>query len=156
MEIAYLAGLFDGEGCIRIAKVNNGETFGYSLQIAVQLLYQKTILEIYQCFGGSVSSSLMKKKGQKSYTWYCCGFKAAEILELMFPYLREKKEQARLALDYAETIGCGGRGRASRTETEKELQELYCLMIRQLKVKNKLYNELEVKEEMQEIDDDFE
>jgi len=41
MEIAYLAGLFDGEGCIRIAKVNNGETFGYSLQIAVQLLYQK-------------------------------------------------------------------------------------------------------------------
>ena len=102
MEITYLAGLFDGEGCINIQKSdNNSGSPGYVLNIQINQIYQKTLLEITQCFGGRFHTRL-RKDGKIVSIWICSGSKAIEVLKLMLPYLREKKEQADLALSYSE------------------------------------------------------
>lgn len=146
MEVAYLAGLFDGEGSIVIRKANRKlGGCGYGLAIMLGVNYKKVIYKIQESFGGSIAIA----KSSAQYQWYCCGAKAGDILKLMLPYLEEKKEQAELALDYLSIFGSGnigGRG-VKRTTLEKELQELYFLMMKQLKIKNKLCNEKEVEEE---------
>lgn len=135
MEIAYLAGLFDGEGCIQIARCNKGSIgFTYSLSVKINLQYTKTLQEIHDKFGGSICTT---PRQDKCNQWTCCGINANDILKLLLPHLREKKKQAELAIEYIETFGCGrqqcGRGINKRTEIEKQLQELYYLRMRMLK-----------------------
>ena len=113
MEVAYLAGLFDGEGCIKIQH-NKG---GYGLSITIQMYCKKIIYKIQESFGGSAGGPYGKNR--KKYSWQVNGNDVGRILNLITPYLIEKKEQAELALDYVKTIGCGYRGRTRRTETEK-------------------------------------
>ena len=73
MEITYLAGLFDGEGCINIQKSdNNSGSPGYVLNIQINQIYQKTLLEITQCFGGRFHTRL-RKDGKIVSIWICSG-----------------------------------------------------------------------------------
>ena len=126
MEVAYLAGLFDGEGTIGIQKVKNG----YGLRIQIQI-YNKITYEIQDNFGGSAYGPYGKEK--KAYIWRCNGLNAGKILELIFPYLVIKKEEAELAIDYLKTFEWGGGKGNRRTEKEKELQELYYIKMQMLK-----------------------
>lgn len=90
-EMAYYAGILDGEGCISYYK---------SLSVAVEGLYPKTLIDMHTVFGGSVSEI---KRGNKRryYRWRIYGKEAARCLEMLLPYLREKKEQAELGLEAA-------------------------------------------------------
>ncbi len=86
---------------------------------------------IYKNFGGKFQLD-KRKDGKILSKWSCAGSKSAEILKLIAPYLIGKKEQAQLALDYLETF-CENPTFSGRTETEKELQELYRIKMHMLK-----------------------
>lgn len=97
-KIAYIAGFFDGEGCIRIKKANQG---GNSYYIIAHLTntYPKTLKEVKQLFGGSMR---VQEKGvnKKVYNWSITSDEASDFLRTLLPFLKEKRPQAVLALRF--------------------------------------------------------
>lgn len=91
-QIIFLAGFFDGEGCITIGK--NGA-------IEIKIINTSYInLKMYtEVFGGEVRSRSQKvNKTQYYYAQY--GINAFEFLKEIQPYLLDKKEQADAVLEY--------------------------------------------------------
>jgi len=128
MELAYLAGLFDGEGCIHIAKPKTTSGYSYSLTISIHQKHSETVKKVHHCFGGNFNEC---KNG--TYTWQCQGAEAGNVLRLVLPFLIEKKEQAELGIDFLETFNYGVGKCIHRSDKEKEFQELYYLKMQILK-----------------------
>lgn len=93
----YLAGFFDGEGCIGVYA--NGRKDGYNL--SVQITQNKTkdstplLKLILKEFGGSLSDT-----SKKAWIYQCSGEKAVRFLKFLMPALRLKREQAQMAVDW--------------------------------------------------------
>lgn len=106
IELAYIAGLFDGEGHIFIEarkSKNKGKTVVHNLCIGITNTYKEVIDWIYEEFGAtrSVRSRWKDHPNWKTcYFWTTSAKKAGEFLKLIYPYLRIKKEQARLAIEF--------------------------------------------------------
>lgn len=91
-DIAYLAGYFDGEGCI---------TVKYGLRMLVTATYPAGCLKLQHHFGGVVTvkkTSDAKPHHKKQYQWTVYGPRARHALETLQPFLLEKKRQCRDAL----------------------------------------------------------
>ena len=92
IEIAFIAGFFDGEGCISIGK--NG-----SVDIGIVNTSKINLEYIYKIFGGSLNKRSQKiNKTQYIYRLY--GENAINFLTVMEPYLLDKKEQAHTIAEY--------------------------------------------------------
>ena len=108
-ELAYLAGIFDGEGCIQLSRNANGRSRfpvgNVSLKIQV-CNNDKRLLEVFTeaGFAGKVQKRTIKKGYKQSYYWICNGKNAAELLHSLLPYLVSKKSQAEAVLLFAETL----------------------------------------------------
>lgn len=92
--LAYLAGYFDGEGCIRFEK---------SPAISVTSIYPYTLHVFRECFGGSVKGMPGTEHRKPAFRWRAYGENAVEALELLHPHLREKRVQALLCLEIRKT-----------------------------------------------------
>jgi hypothetical protein len=101
-ELAYYAGLMDGEGSIGIAK-HKSKTCkrGVTLELNVQISMSDPLLlkDLKATFGGSITPV---KHSQRLQMWHWCivSRKAAAFLQTIFPYLRLKKYRAQLALEF--------------------------------------------------------
>lgn len=94
-EIAYVAGIFDGEGCIGFAQAR-GTSF-------VRILITNTnkeLLEYLQSkFGGDIKAlSLRKHNWKQGWNLRISWSRAIELIRLVYPWLRVKREQAQVAL----------------------------------------------------------
>jgi hypothetical protein len=90
---SYLAGLFDGEGCIsaRFEKTSTGRK-NTRLIISVGM-YSRAPVELFkQRFGGGFN------KSGKRWSWWVCGITAKESLEVFSKLCILKSEQAKLGL----------------------------------------------------------
>ncbi len=100
---AYLAGLFDGEGCVGILfKKNKGNKAAcFKLQCSVTST-DKSILEWAKETTGLGCLYERKKipKRRVTYQWLFCGFGAEQILRVLLPHSRIKREQIELALEF--------------------------------------------------------
>lgn len=100
---AYIAGFFDGEGCIGIYTAG---TVWY--QLRVQLTQNKTpcslmILEQLQTrFGGAVSRQITATERIK-LNWQVNNDPAAAFLRTILSFLVLKAEQARIGIEWQET-----------------------------------------------------
>lgn len=96
---AYWAGLLDGEGSIVISK--SGDNYHF-IRI---MIYQKDPMVLKQAqeeFGvGSLQTHLMGLGGPV-WSWHTTTNKAEKVLREIIPYLRIKRKQAELALEYQE------------------------------------------------------
>ena len=91
-DLAYIAGYFDGEGCVLI----NGTS---TIQITIVNTYKPTLEWLKSLFNGSVSERYIQKEVHRvSYSWQLSGNNACIFLETLLPFLREKKKQAELAI----------------------------------------------------------
>jgi len=90
-KLAYLAGLIDGEGYLKIEKHG-------TIRLIIGMCDRKTIYWIYKNFGGNVK--LQKtKKGKKFYVWRLNqGKDLFYLLLLLIPFLIHKKEKLTKAL----------------------------------------------------------
>ncbi len=106
LEIAYLAGFFDGEGGInvhrrRYVKKLGGESIYYILRVDVANTDKQNIYRLKDLFGGCIT--LRKKQDQANqavWAWQITTKKAQDFLRAVYPYLRVKRKQAETAMQF--------------------------------------------------------
>ena len=108
--LAYTAGIMDGEGSIGIARHKSKSCKrGYTLELNVQV----TSSDEWLCqwlkfsFGGSLSHSI-NSANNPMWHWIIVARKARDFLELIRPYLRLKKPQADIAIQFQKAKRYGG------------------------------------------------
>jgi|TARA_Y100000310_G_scaffold217232_1_gene218293 hypothetical protein len=103
-DLAYLAGLIDGEGYIGIKKIKpyrcQGRTTpGYTPRIQVRMVDSPGIQFLAETLGGwTYTEKPSANNGRPLECFQASDRKAEAILKAVYPYLRIKKEQARTAL----------------------------------------------------------
>ena len=99
-EIAYIAGFFDGEGCVRIKQANQG---GNSYYLIAHITNTNPVIlkKVQDLFGGNTR---VQEKGRNKpiYNWYITSSEANDFLKTLQPFLIEKKSQAELGIKFHE------------------------------------------------------
>lgn len=132
IELSYMAGLFDGEGCIRVIKHATNHS-AYNLQVVIGITYVHSLEILRDTFGGSIIIRRKEKSHYKQlYSWTIYGRDAHNFLISVLPYLQEKKEQAILAEEYYKKFGHSTNGK-SRYASERAEQEWYYRKLQELK-----------------------
>jgi len=95
IDFAYLAGFFDGEGCIQIT----GDK--YVLHCGITNT-NKWVLELFRFnFSGSVAKKQTYQPNQQPlFRWFCSSTTARVFLETLLPYLKIKRAQAEVAIKF--------------------------------------------------------
>lgn len=124
VDIAYIAGLTDGEGCLSLhARFKYGSNV-YQLQISISNQHIETLQWVQSLFGGNISK---KQNGVVQWRPYSVTDQV-RFLKTVRPYLRIKARQADLLLAYRKTVG---NGRKCSPELLKQrnaiVQEVYSL-----------------------------
>jgi len=132
---AYIAGLIDGEGCITITrrKVKRLKTdnWFYEPQVIVSNTDKRLSDFLLDLCGGWVATvtKTQKECHKPSYHWKITGDNMRRLLKDIIPYLRIKKEQARIVLQFP---SYKGNGHKARTQEELKGQEDLWLRMKQL------------------------
>jgi hypothetical protein len=103
--LAYTAGLFDGEGSIVIGcgKRPDRRAPQYWLQVGITNTDREIIDWLLATFGGHVSDNShapSRRRQRPCWAWRVMSNEAATFLESILPYLRIKREQALIALEF--------------------------------------------------------
>lgn len=136
-DIIYLAGLIDGEGSIFIKKAKGRKNPIHSLELEISMTHKPTIESIYKMYGfGSFRASKRKKKmSHHKQAWRICfsSNDAVKVINDVLPYLRTKRGEAELALEFAKLKEkhCGRRG---LSEEMMQLREDYYNDLKNLKL----------------------
>ena len=98
----YTAGIVDGEGCIRLTKdMRIGRRVpSYTLSVSIAQNSKKFLEDLQQEINmtGGISTNT------NAYSLSYSGDNACKFLNKILPYLRIKREQALLALDYCREL----------------------------------------------------
>jgi hypothetical protein len=96
----YIAGFFDGEGCIGINKISEKRQHRVEVQITNTCKEQLEACSFF--YGGNVYHVNRKKEAHYKdvFGWIIADKQAELFLKDVMPFLVTKKEQARIALKY--------------------------------------------------------
>ena len=99
-DLAWAAGIIDGEGCIGLHLVTTNTGKCYVLRITVVNTDIRMLEELKRIFGiGSIAARGRGKPHWKDqWYWLVCSKKAEEVLREVEPYLVSKRDQAEIAL----------------------------------------------------------
>lgn len=137
-DLAWVAGIVDGEGCIHIRKnaptaASKHKSVLFDLVLKVSMTDETTVRRLHDLLEvGSVTVDDKKPEGHKtSYNWTCRTGDAQQVLRKLYPYLLTKRHEALRAIEFGflETAR-GGRVRtsdeltAARRAFYEELREL--------------------------------
>lgn len=139
-DIAWLAGIIDGEGSIFImkqARKDRERTFNYILRVTVQSADTIMARECMKITGeGATMDAVTKKENQSNtYKWQVSGKKAASILEAILPFLRVKKDQALSAIAFQRITKKHWR---NMTSQDYQIQEDFYYQLKELKISSKI------------------
>lgn len=135
MDIRYLAGLIDGEGCISVGKQTRKDMISpyYHLRISIEMTSKEVINKIYQHYGGSLHKQKNRLNRKAVYTWSITGKYAYELLSLLIPYLIIKRQEAILGKEFFEEIKLS-KGKWHKITREENIQrDSYYQMMKDLK-----------------------
>ena len=149
MQMAWFAGFFDGEGCVRIDKVRGG--LAYGLSVSISNTYHPSLIVYEQTFGGHISNSKTRpgRQHKRLWEWNANGVTAYNFLVAIEPYMLVKKEQANIAIEYYKLYG-NRPGPHGRTDRDKVLQESYFQRLSKLKLSNGFDNVEVITEDKEE------
>lgn len=150
-EKAYIAGLIDGEGCITITrrKKRKNPKFSYYQPLLNISNTDKRIIDYAQnLIHGMIIKRIPGKPGDRRrkkwklvYHLILTGEKLKQTLKEILPYLRAKRKQAEIALEFPIYLGRGWKG---RTGLEMQKQNALWRKIKKLNQETKLiYSQLE-------------
>ena len=97
-ELAYIAGLFDGEGSISVYKERTTSYRLARIHVDLQNTNVAIVKYLKDYFGGYFRVRILPS-GKPCGVWMVSCKKAIDVLGQLLPYLRIKKEQARLAIE---------------------------------------------------------
>ena len=103
-DIAYLAGLIDGEGYIGIKKLkptNRRRSPSYQARIQVRMVEEAAIAFLAETLGGSYYlESAHAANGRPLFCYQASDAKAERVLRTVLPYLRVKRENAETVIAF--------------------------------------------------------
>ncbi|MBA7663937.1 hypothetical protein ES703_71985 [subsurface metagenome] len=117
LEVAYIAGLFDGEGSIFISRDSRSYNNPGSLVVSLGMTAREPLDLLSRIFGGRTKTHKRYPPHNTLYDWRLGSKKAEVFLRIVKPYLIVKKEEANLALSFQ---ACG-RKKSSRKAKLSEL-----------------------------------
>lgn len=105
-QLAYLAGLLDGEGCITaVARKSVGRGNSYRTDVTIANTCKKVTDWLLKNFGGAVYTRTFKETRYKTaYNWYMDPKEILSLLPKVIPFLVVKKSQAELMLEFRNLI----------------------------------------------------
>ena len=98
--IAYLAGLFDGEGTLGVYTVNSIQYPTTTLSIKITLCDYKPLQLCKKYYGGSLFERKRLKSGRRCWQWCLYGNNRKTFLKNILPFSIIKKSQIILGLKY--------------------------------------------------------
>lgn len=118
-SLAYAAGLIDSDGCIAIEK---REPANYRLKVFVTNTDGRMLDWLKNNFGGHVrihhkrvgNTNKQKSTWKDSWNWIKLGGNASKFLNEIYPYLVIKKQQAKIAILFCDTMTQGGRNTVTK------------------------------------------
>lgn len=117
-DLAYTAGIVDGEGCVAInVSRNRSSNICYYPYVSVKNTDMVLTGWLLETFGGRVTYASGTNRHKATYTWRLYGRNAHNFLELTLPYLKLKWRQAEIALELQERIECKNVTALSQDET---------------------------------------
>lgn len=126
-ELAYAAGLFDGEGSISLVRQNNNRS--HSPQVSVASNDCEVLGWLQKRFGGSIVTKQPRKPTHSvSYDWRLTDRRALTFLQLIRPYLVIERKIRRIDLLLNDYVACtprNGRYTEEMTERKQELIETF-------------------------------
>ncbi len=97
-EMAWVAGIFEGEGCVLITK-------GLHLRVTVTNTDMRLLGELKRICGGDITHGGITKKAKHVRRWRIENSKAFDFLRDIYPYtVGNKREEIALALEIEQTI----------------------------------------------------
>jgi hypothetical protein len=98
---SYMAGIFDAEGCARVAVHKRGDKTYFESKVFVSNKSRALMQWLVLHFGGNFSLNVNSNKGEDWYVWYLQSFPSvANFLKAILPYLKYKREQAEFLIEF--------------------------------------------------------
>ena len=126
---AYLAGLIDGEGYIGITRHRNktGQRQAFHLsQLKISNNCREILEELKAEFRGSISLNSNRPRHiqslRENWQYMVTAKQCVKLLELIRPFLRIKRPQADLAIEFGKRFK---RGQRTLTDEEWKIRETY-------------------------------
>jgi len=94
-DLAYVAGIVDGEGSISIYTVRNQFYSKVSVANTDDILMNWLV----ERFGGGITHHQFKNSWKPLFTWQIYSQQAAEFLRLILPFLKLKWQQAEILIE---------------------------------------------------------
>jgi len=119
-KVIWAAGFVDGEGCISIIKNRHAgcvRGYYYTMRVAVSQRGRRPLDELAKLFGGVVRPA---QRGSDLFVWVASTQMGADALNEMLPYMIVKKQQAKVAISFANRRIERGYGRRKPDGTMQE------------------------------------
>lgn len=118
--MAYLGGFFDGEGSVGIYNTSNRRraTRGLQMKVCISQTDPTFLKEVQAQFGGTLLVCRPKAATVRTcWQWTASSLIAAAFLRAVLPYLKQKRGQAELALQFQAELAKQSRGHAVAPES---------------------------------------
>lgn len=129
-ECAYIAGLFDGEGCISIVRIFRKYPGAkkscemYILRVQMTNVDPRPIYPLRDRFGGWVYVTKHKNPNQRdTHVWVATSHLALKFLEAIRPWLVCKAEQADIAINLQTSRVYRGKAGTPAEDRQRERQQ---------------------------------
>lgn len=140
-DLAYLAGILDGEGCIHISKYKGDErhkTLRYTLNVQISMVDKSPLMLAQFAFGGYLRLRIRENtKWKPIWEWGLKSNKAVECLKDLLPYLRTKKAEAELGIKFCQEANFKEVGRIGKSDAQVAVQEADYILMKALKDKSR-------------------
>jgi hypothetical protein len=122
---SYLAGLFDGDGSVSLTEHLSPRQYHYFLFVSVASTDRSAMNWLVQQFGGQYERHKEARPNMRdTYQWVTKGHHSRHVLEGMLPFLKLKKQVAKKALEYLNSIPPGEENRELRSKFAAEIRQL--------------------------------
>jgi len=138
-DLAYIAGFFDGEGCVSIRRarpVRPNQNTRYSLLVTIANTNLPILEFIAGVLGGVIHRcSWTTLRRRAMYHLYWCGYDARKVLETIQPFLRIKKQEAELGISFQNVMdtSAGGNKYYKVSQLEIDVREVFYQAAKKLK-----------------------
>jgi len=127
----YVAGLFDGEGCIQAARNSKGGN--RRLQVTIRNSHQGVLRLIQARWGGSICRTKPRDNRAASYGWLITSRGAIDFLRDIEPFLIIKRPEALTAFEFQNTMRSWGGSKGRLNEAERQLRDEFSARLKSLK-----------------------
>ena len=130
---AYAAGFFDGEGSVTISNKSTGGRKYWDLLVRIAQQNNDVFADLREIWGGKLYGKYDGRKNE-CMNWYLRGDEAVTFLRDIIPFLRCKRRQAELGIEFRDK--CYG---GSLTEEIRARRDWYKDEISAMNAQRKVY-----------------